>query len=467
MMARVTKDQAEPAALPPRPPYALRGRLLTPIAAGGTHHEPDGVVVVDDAGLIAHVGGWAAWDAAGRPGRASGAVHDVRPWLILPGLVDLHAHLPQIPNSGLGSGLHLLDWLERYIFPLERSFDAATASVVAPAAFAAMARAGTTTAVLYGAAWLDSLAAAFAAAERHGIRAVIGKVMMDRFTYRDLPPERRLDTELRESAELCERWHGRDGGRLMYAFSPRFAVSCTAELLRESADLARSTGAYWQTHLSEDRNELAEVARLFPGARDYLDVYDRAGALGPRTILAHAIHLSDREIARLAKTGSRIAHCPESNLFLASGAMRLARYRAAGLIVGLGSDVAAGPSLSIFSVMRAGAYTHDLIRVTSEPGGAGGMPSFGPLDWLRLGTLDGARALGIDDRIGSLEPGKEADLIVIDHALTAPLPGLEVSSPEQLVSRLVFRSHPAMVRGAWVRGRLLPADPPEGGPVGP
>ncbi len=455
---------------PARGPFALRARVLTPLASGGTRYLPDGVVEVDDLGRIAAVVPWSLWAAQPGPAdTASPALLDIRPLLLLPGLVDLHAHLPQLPNAALGAGLHLLTWLDRYIYPLERGFDRATAARLAPAAFARMARLGTTTALVYGAAWGPSMDEVFRAAEAHGIRLVGGRVMMDRITYRDTPPERLLDVELAESAELCERWHGRDDGRLGYAFTPRFAISCSAELLRESAALARAAGAYWQTHLSEDRGELDAVARLFPAARDYLDVYDRAGGLGPRTIMAHAIYLSEREVARMAETGTRIAHCPESNLFLASGAMPLARYRAAGLVVGIGSDVAGGPSLSLFSVMRAGAYAHDLVRVLAEADRAARAAPVTPLDWLAIATLDGARALGLEERIGSLEAGKEADLVAVDPRLTAPLPGLDLDEPEELMSRLIFSPHPDMVRAAWVRGRLLPADPsaPSAGGPGP
>ena len=207
---------------------------------------------------------------------------------------------------------------------------------------------------------------------------------------------------------------------MRYAVTPRFAVSCTAELLRESAALAASTGAYWQTHVSEDRGEIAEVARLFPEALDYVDVYDRAGGLGARTVLAHAVHLSDRELARLVETGTRVAHCPASNLFLASGVMPLARYLEAGLGVGLGSDVAGGPDLSIFTAMRVGFYAQNALR--RRRASRRGRCST-PLDWLRLGTLGGARALGLEDAIGSLEAGKEADLIAVDPAFVAPLAG--------------------------------------------
>ncbi len=402
---------------------------------------------MDAAGRIASVRSWGE-------GAAPESVVDVRPWLLLPGLIDLHAHLPQIPNAGLGAGLDLLTWLNRYIFPLERDFDRPAAERVAPAAFRAFAAAGTTTVVAYGALWPDSLEACFEAAEAHGIRAVIGKVMMDRLTYdEEIAPGEILERSLRQSAQLCAHWHGRDSGRLRYAFTPRFAVSCSPDLLRESARLAAETGAYWQTHLSEDGGEMGEVQRLFPDARDYLDVYDLAGGLGARTILAHAIHLSAREIARLAESGSHVAHCPASNLFLGSGSMPLAEYLDQGISVGLGSDIAAGPELSLFSVMRAGAYTHNMLRAIDDR-----LPRLDPLDWLRLATLDSAAVLGLQDEIGSVEVGKEADLILVDPELTAPLRGIEATEPSELMGRLIFRPHPDVVRGAWVRGRRLAAD---------
>src|SRR5215213_10235431 len=394
--------------LPDRPPFALRARVLTPLADGGTADFPDGIVVVNARGPISWVG--AASEYAARlpdESRVDGARTDddtstdepidIRPLVVLPGMVDLHAHLPQLPNAGLGAGLDLLTWLDRYIFPLERRFDQAEdAERLAPAAFRTFAAAGTTTILAYGAVYKASMDGAFRAADAHGIRAILGKVMMDRVTYDDtIDPSTILDRSIRESAELIEQWHGADDGRLGYAVTPRFAISCTEEMLRESAALAARTGAWWQTHVSEDPGEIAEVARLFPDAQDYVDVYDRAGGLGASTILAHAVHLTDRELARLVETATRVAHCPASNLFLASGIMPLARYLDAGLSIGLGSDVAGGPDLSIFSVMQVGAYAQAALRTV----GGEARPLLAPLDWLRLGTLDGARALGIDDQI--------------------------------------------------------------------
>ena len=441
-----TADASAGRRLPLEPPFALRARLLTPLAGGGVRYEADALLEVGPTGTLVRVGPW-----HGTP--TEQPVVDLRPMVLLPGLVDLHVHLPQVPAAGLGAGMDLLAWLERHIFARERAFRAPVAEAQVPAILAAMAGAGTTSFLAYSAVWADSTDAAFRAAEAHGIRATLGAVMMDRLSYDDETPEsERLDRSLRESEELAERWDGAADGRLRYAYTPRFAVSCSAALLRESAALARARGAVWQTHVSEDAREMETVAGLFPEARDYLDVYDRAGGLGPRTVLAHAIHLSERELARLVESETRIAHCPASNLFIESGVMPLARYLDAGAVVGLGTDVAGGPELSVFSQIRVGFYAANALRV--ETGAARPAPE--PLELLRLATLGGARALGVDDRIGSLEVGKDADLIVVDPRPTLPPAGEDSDDPAELVSRLVFRERDGMVRGAWVRGRLLP-----------
>jgi guanine deaminase len=446
--------------LPAAPPFALRARVITPLPGGGTRDLADGIVDVDADGRITGV-----VEAASAPAALRSRVTDVRPWVVLPGMVDLHAHLPQVPNAGLGYALPLLDWLDRLTFPTERSWsDPAVAERLAPAIFRAFAGAGTTTVLAYGVVYEAAMDAAFRAAEAHGIRAILGKVMMDRITYDEtIDPGTILARSVTEAARLAGRWHGAADGRLGYAVTPRFAISCTPDLLRISADLARDLGCWWQTHLAEDPEECDEVLRLFPDSRDYLEVYEQAGGLGPRSILAHAIHLSPSEEARLADSGARIAHCPTSNLFLSAGVMPLSSRLAAGIPVGLGSDVSGGAELSLFGVMRVGAYSQQARRTLgAEATEEGSPPALGPLDWLRLGTLDGARALGLDGSIGSVEAGKEADLIVVDPSPTAPLgagsdePGL-LDDAESLVSRLIFRAHPAMVLGAWVRGRLLEA----------
>ena len=444
-----------PSPLPDAPPFTLRARLLSPLGDGSTLWLPDGLIAVAADGSIS-----AVRSADDDPERAADAdVIDLRPFTVMPGLVDCHVHLPQIPSAGLGAGMRLLDWLERHVFALERAFRVEAAERLAPAAYRAMAAAGTTTFAGYGAVWADSTDACFRVADSYGIRAVLGAVMMDRVSYDEETPKLELlDRSLHESALLAERWHGAADGRLRYAFTPRFAVSCTEDLLRESAALASRFDATWQTHLSEDDVEIARVRELFPLALDYLDVYERAGGLGRRALLAHAIHLSDREVERVVATDSAVAHCPVSNMFLSSGVMPLARYRAAGIRVGLGSDVAGAPDLSILTQMREGFYAQSSRSATTS-----GYPPYpDPLEWLRLGTLGGAEALGLDRLIGSLETGKEADLIAIDTTPADPPEAVAATDAESVVSRLIFRERHGIVQGAWVRGRRLAMDAPGG-----
>ncbi len=359
----------------------------------------------------------------------------------MPGLVDTHVHIPQVPAAGLGAGMDLLAWLERYVFPLERGFDVPTAEHLAPLVYRAMAAAGTTTFAGYAAIWADSTDACFRAAEEHGIRAIIGKVMMDRITYDDrLPRDAVLETSLRQSAELCERWHGAADGRLRYAFTPRFAVSCSADLLRESAALADHYGATWQTHLSEDRREIASRGRALPrGHRLPRRLRPRRRARPQGTPRARHPPLRARGHTPGPESGSAIAHCPVSNMFISSGVMPLTRYRQLGIRIGLGTDVAGAPELSVITQMRAGFYAQNARATMIQDA----LPVPGPLDWLRLGTLGGAEALGLDHAIGSIESGKEADLIAVDLELGRPPGAEDCRDVEEVVSRLIFRERPA------------------------
>ena len=352
--------------------------------------------------------------------------------LILPGFIDTHIHLPQLRERAMISD-SLLEWLERYIFPAEEKFaDPEFAREVSREFFSGLLRNGTTTAVVYSSSHREATKIAFAEAMRSGIRAVIGQVLMDMNG-----PEELLTTPERATEDIkavASRWHGFDG-RLFYAVTPRFAVSCTMELMRAAAEVAREMNLYVQTHLSEQTGEIEEVMRLFPNAKSYTDVYRRAGLLGERTIVAHAIHLSDRERKVLAETGTKIAHCPSSNFFLHSGVMDIKAQERAGLTVSLGSDVGAGPFLSMLEVLRDAYYANVM----------------DPFKAFHLLTMGGARALGMEDRIGSLEVGKEADFVVINPE---PLAGVD-DSLEVLLSRLMVLGDERNVSATYVRGERL------------
>lgn len=446
-----------------------RAHLLSPSGAAGLREIPDGALVVEPDGVIAAAGPYPEV-AAAHPGRE---LRDLRPWWILPGLVDLHSHLPQYPAVAM-DGLELLPWLKNHIFPAELRFeDPELAARAARSYFRDQLALGTTTAVVYGSIHVEAAHRAFEAADRAGIRCILGKVMMDQ----NVPDRLREATadSLAQSEELCAAWHGRDGGRLQYAFTPRFAPTCSMELLRGVGRLAGKHAAFIQTHLSENLDELAWVHELFPEARDYTDVYARAGLLGPRTLLGHCIHLAPAEREAIRAAGAAVVHCPNSNAFLKSGIMPLRRWLDEDLAVGLGTDVGAGPSLSLWSEM-AMACTASKLRWAGQqvqgrqlaalelpPAQAEQVrralalepePPVTPAQAFALATLGGARALGLADRIGSLEPGKDADFIVVDPAAVDPDPARAAEPADQVLCRLLYRGAAGMVRETRVRGRL-------------
>jgi guanine deaminase len=427
---------------------------------------PDGALVVDDGGLIRDLGAYDAVAAA----HPQEPCQDLRPCWILPGLVDLHSHLPQYEAVAM-DGLPLLPWLETHIFPAEMRFEApGVAARAARTYFQDQLALGVTTTVVYCSVHAEATHRAFEAAEACGIRGVLGKVMMDRNA-----PEGLVETtaaSLAESEELCAAWHGRDGGRLQYAFTPRFAPTCTRELLQGAAQLAQRHGAYIQTHLSENLQELAWVKELFPEARNYTDVYARAGLLGSRTLLGHGIHLAPEEREAIRAAGATIVHCPRSNAFLSSGIMPLRRWLQEGLSVGLGTDVGAGPSLDLWAEMAFACTASKLafanqqnlsarLQLLDGPDRAQvarildlePQPPIDPARALRLGTLDGARALGLALCTGSLEAGKEADFIVVDPRKVDPATHRDSETAQEVLCRLLYRSDPAMVRATYIRGR--------------
>ncbi len=430
------------------PLSGIRGQLIDAPKFGSLRSWRDGALVFDpSAGKIVYAGDYTevarALDGQGvRWVESDNAV-------ICPGLVDTHAHLPQYPASGCGQG-ELLPWLQKHIFPLEREFTAERSARESPRFFRELARHGTTTACLYTTIYEDSCDAAFQAAEASGLRVTMGKMMMDVGSYGGLDPEKILALSLAQSERLCQRWHGAAGGRLRYAVSPRFAVSCSTAMMRGAAALAERHGALVQTHLAENLGEIAKVKELFPAARDYTDVYDGCGLLGTRTVLGHCIHLSEREVAVLAGRGAAVAHCPTANFFLNSGLLPLARLRAAGIRVGLGSDVGAGPEVNLWQVMRS-ALEVQKARSFYEPD----TPLLTAGEAFFLGTQGGAEALGLGGVIGTLEAGKEADLLVLERGALGPYGDPGELKPEELLTLCVYRGGPRAVRASYVRGREL------------
>jgi guanine deaminase len=320
--------------------------------------------------------------------------------LLTPGFIDAHIHAPQTAMIG-AYGEQLLAWLENYTFPMERRFEEPEyARASAEFFLAELLRNGTTSAVVLGTVHPQSVDALGAVVESTGARMILGKVLMDRHA----PPELcdSAGAGYDDSRELIERWHGR--GRISYAITPRFAPTCSPEQLAAAARLHQEfPSTYVHTHLSESQSEVEWVKTLFPERSSYTDVYDHFGLVGSRSVFAHGIHLSDAELELLAESGSTIAFCPTSNLFLGSGLFPFERVREAGVSIALATDVGAGTS---FSMLRTASEAYKVLQLQGF--------SLSVHCALYLASLGAARALELDEYIGNLEPGKEADFIVLD-----------------------------------------------------
>lgn len=387
--------------------HAVRGEILHYVdepasrGAAAREHHADGVLIIRN-GHIATVGP-ATELLAQLP--ADTAVEDQRGRLILPGFIDTHVHCAQIDMIA-SHGAALLDWLQHHAFPAECRFaDAAYAAEVASFFCDELLRNGTTTALAFATVHAAATEALFAAARQRHMRLITGKVLMDRHCPAELCDG--ADGGEAATRALIERWHGCE--RLLYALTPRFALGCSRTQLTLAGRLyAEYPGLYLQSHLAENRREIAEVAQDWPEARSYLDVYARHQLLGPRSVYAHCLWLDDEDRRRMATSASAISFCPTSNLFLGSGLFDLARARAHGILVGLGSDVGAGTSLSLLQTM---AEAYKVLRLQGQDLDAD--------QAFYLATLGGARSLALEHCIGSFAPGREADFVVLDPAATA------------------------------------------------
>lgn len=430
--------------------YGIRGFVTDAPEFGTLRAWRDGAVIVE-RGRIAAVGDYDDLRRSERGARIQWK--DRADHAVFPGLIDCHTHLPQYSAVALGQS-ELLPWLRENIFPVEREFTGLKAREEAPQFFHELARHGTTTGMVYAAIYEDSCDIGFQAAERSGLRVILGKMMMDLGSYGHLQPKKILSISLRESERLCRKWHGAAGGRLEYAFSPRFAVTCSEKLLRSAAEMAKSLGAYLQTHLAENREEIEKVRHLFLTARDYTDVYEKCGLLTPKTVLGHCIHLREEEMETIAAAKSTVAHCPTSNFFLSSGLMKLDQLHRAGVAVGLGSDVAAGPELNMWQVMRAAMDVQKARSFHDQS-----VPPLRPAEAFYLATAGGARALGKSAAIGTLDVGKEADLVVIDLAALLPYQSertrVAQMSKEDVLALCIYRGGPHATFESFVRGRCV------------
>ncbi len=392
--------------------HAYRAAILRFDAQGQAVFDKDGLLVVGDDGSsiterIVAVGDYATV----APRFAHVSVEHLPGRIIAPGFVDLHVHYPQIDVIGSpASGL--LPWLENYTFPQESRFsDPIHAAQVAQFFVTELLRNGVTTALTFATSHPASVDAFFHEGQRRGMRLIGGKVLQDRHCpdgVRDATEQSLIDTEA-----LIQRWHGVD--RLGYAITPRFAPSCSDAQLRGAGELAQRHPSVWiQSHVAESKDEVAWARELFPKARSYLAVYDGFGLMRERAIYAHCIHFDAADRALMRDTGAAAAVCPTSNLFLGSGFFDYAGADRVGFRYGLASDVGGGTSLSPFRTMLA-AYC-----VGREGQTKAGL-SLGPQQLWWQHTAGAAQALGLDGVVGNLQPGCEADFVVLQPHCTALL----------------------------------------------
>jgi len=411
----------------------LRGGVIVTCDAHDRVFEGDALV---GDGRIRALGPDAAAHASNTPLR----VIDARGCAVMPGLVQAHVHLCQVLFRGVADDLPLLAWLRERIWPLEAAHDPASLRASADLGLVELLRGGTTTVLDMGTVRHHDVV--FEALRDAGVRAASGKAMMD--AGDGVPAGLRETTaeSLAESERLCARWHGAADGRLRYAFAPRFVLSCTEALLRETAVTARRYGALLHTHASEHPGERVAVRAAL--GEDDVDALARWGVAGPDTVLAHCVQVTDVQRAAMAAAGTRVAHCPSANLKLGSGVADVPAFLRAGVVVGLGADGApCNNNLDAWVEMRhAGLLAKRNDDTTALPA----------RDVVRLATIEGARALGIDGEVGSLEVGKRADVIVVE------LGGAHVEPGGGALARLAYAVQSRDVRHVMVDGRLLVRD---------
>ncbi|WP_300513235.1 guanine deaminase [Aliiroseovarius sp.] len=401
-------------------------------------HEQRGAVAVE-AGRIVEVG---PADTL-RRAHPQAEVTDYGAALISAGFIDTHVHYPQ--TAVIASwGKRLIDWLNTYTFPEETRFaDPAHATEIAATYFDLVTANGTTTTVSYCTIHPDSVDAYFTEAARRGLRVLGGKTCMDRNAPDGLRDS--AQSAYDDSKRLLEHWHGR--GRASYVITPRFAPTSTPEQLSALGALWREhPECLMQTHISEQHEEIAWVADLFPRARDYLDVYEDFGLVGPGALMGHAIHLTERERARLKELDASLIHCPTSNTFIGSGLFDMEGLMAEGQRIGLATDTGGGSS---FSMLRTMAAAYEVAHLRGA--------SLHPAQLWWLATAGSARAIRMEDRIGTLAPGMEADLVVIDLAST-PAIAQRAARAETLWEALfptIMMGDDRAVRAVWANGEML------------
>jgi 5-methylthioadenosine/S-adenosylhomocysteine deaminase len=373
----------------------------------------------------------------GNTAQSADVVIDASECAVIPGFVQTHIHLCQTLFRGAADDLALIDWLKKRVWPMEAAHSAASITASARLGIAELIKGGTTCALTMET--VNHTSQVFQVVEESGFRATIGKCMMDKGDEVPKPLQEQTSQSIEESLALLERWHGQADGRIRYCFAPRFAISCTRGLLEQVAELSRARGVMIHTHASENRTECALV-EAETGMRN-INYLDSVGVSGSHVALAHCVHLTNDEIRILKSTNTNVVHCPSSNLKLGSGLAPITKLLAEEISVSLGADGAAcNNRLDMFTEMRTAALLQKALH------GPEVLPAHRVL---RMATIDGARALGLESEIGSLEVGKRADVAVVS------LDRLHMSPEAEVVSSLVYAAEASDVQAVIVDGRLL------------
>lgn len=424
----------------------FKATIINPQSNGNIEFFVDGLLVIDSKGKIEFCGDsdkaktkyFSKYELISKSAIPAG--------IIIPSLIDTHVHLPQLRVAGCGTG-ELMDWLNNFIFPLENKFaNDAFARHYSEIFFDQLIQNGTTAAAIYCSNHKNAVNIAFQQAEKVGIRSFIGQSLMDckspDYLISDLP------TQKSDVIAMIEKWHGHDDYRLNYILSPRFAGSCSEELMRFAGEVSKSENLFIQTHLSENKNEIEFIKSLFPKYESYTAIYEDMGLLTPRSLLGHCIHLDSSEQELIRKAGSVMVHCPSSNRYLMSGIMPLTDYIDSEHRVTLGSDVGAGPQLSMLAEAKEALESSKTRKMLIDNMSR----LLTAQEAFHLATIAGASALGIDHLTGNLNEKKEADFLCIEpDAIMRDI--IKDNDEEAILGKLIYGY--GEIREVYVRGEKV------------
>ena len=432
--------------------FAIHGTVVQAGAEMGTVEVlPDRYVVVEqESGKIVSMG-------TEKPADGVPVTEVPRDGFVMPGLVDAHLHAPQYAFAGIGTNRPLLEWLNEFTFPFEaRCKELEWARKVYTAVVGRTLRAGTTTAVYFATLHNEASLELARVCEEKGQRAFVGRVSMDRNSP-DFYVEASTAAAIADETRFVEDMLARKSALVAPIVTPRFVPTCTAELMAALGKLADAHGLLVQSHVSENRSEIAWVKELHPECASYTDTYARYGLLSDRTLLAHGVHLTDAELELLARTRGTVVHCPLSNFSLTSGVCPLRRLLAAHVRVALGTDVCGGASPSMLDAMKQALVASQVAYIRAQEQEQPEKQAPAPLGWrdvLYLGTRAGADAVGLGSTVGHFAPGMQFDALVVDpHAQDGCFDLFGWESPEQVAEKFIVAGDDRNIATVFVRGR--------------